>query len=76
MTLSISQLEQLISIYAEHIVDGMDLKTLEQFAYDCIVERMENLLENEVIDEIKSYYDDEDLSQMIESVGADPDTIL
>jgi hypothetical protein len=76
MTLSISQLEQLIEVYAEQVVDSWDMETLVQFAYDTIVERMENLLEHEVLDEIQTYYEPQDFAMMLEHVGVDPDTVI
>ena len=44
----------LVESYAQFIVDGMDYKTLEQYAYDCLVE-----------DFIKNYDDDQELANEI-----------
>ena len=44
----------LVENYAQFIVDGMDYKTLEQFAYDCLVEGL-----------IKDYDDDQELANEI-----------
>ncbi len=76
MTLTSSQLDELISLYAERVVDGMDHKTIFQFAYDTIVANMENLSESDVINELQNFMEDEEVADMLKQVGADPDTIL
>ena len=76
MTLTDNQLADLVSRYAEELVDKMDMKTMEQFVYDTIVQNVESLTESELLNEISLYFDDEDLSKMLTDVGADPDTIL
>lgn len=73
--LNSSQVEQLVEMYAEQVVDGMDMKTLCQFAFDTIVENMSNMDPEAILNEIATYYEDE-LPAMLEEVGADPDTIL
>jgi hypothetical protein len=50
-------------------LDGMDMKTLEQFAYDTIIHGMETWDEDDVIDEIKLCYDDETAEEMFEEVS-------
>jgi hypothetical protein len=76
MTLTDTQLSDLVSRYAEELVDKMDLKTMEQFVYDTIVNNVECMEENDLLNEISLYFDDEDLAKMLTEVGADPDTIL
>jgi len=76
MTLTSTQFDELVSRYAEELVDKMDMKTMEQFVYDTIVQNVESLSESDLINEISLYFDEEDLSKMIQEVGADPDTVL
>lgn len=76
MTLTDNQLDELVSRYAEELVDKMDMKTMEQFVYDTIVNNVECMSESDLLNEISLYFDDEDLSKMLTDVGADPDTIL
>ena len=76
MTLTENQLSDLVSLYAEKIVESMDLKTMEQFVYDTIVNSVECMSESDLLNEISLYYDEEDVSKMLTEVGADPDTIL
>ena len=70
------QLSDLIEIYANQIVDGMDMKTMEQFVFDVIVDSFHGKDEKEVIAEIRCMIDDEDVAEMISTVGADPDTLI
>ena len=75
MTLTSQQFDDLVSLYAEKLVDGMDLKTMEQFVYDTIVNNAECLSEEDLLNEVSNYFDDE-LPEMLSSIGVDPDTIL
>jgi hypothetical protein len=59
------QLEELISNYAEFIVDGMDYKTLEQYACDMIAQSFENYTPQELYDEIVECYDHEVWEQLL-----------
>ena len=65
------QLEELISNYAEFIVDGMDYKTLEQYACDMIAQSFENYTPQELYDEIVECYDQEVWEQLLPE-GANP----
>jgi len=46
-------LDQLIEDYASDIVEGMDLDTLVQFAYDVIVENLEDMSVNEILEQVE-----------------------
>lgn len=48
--------EQVIEDYAHSVVEGMDLDTLVQFAYDVMVEDLETLNDEELKEEIYNYY--------------------
>jgi len=47
--------EQLIEDYAQQILDGMDMKTMECFVYDTLVENLMSYDDAELIKEIKEY---------------------
>ncbi len=68
MTLTDTQLDQLIDNYADRIVDEMDLKCLIQFAYDTIVENLQGKSEEEVLTEISYVYDQDVVDELIEGV--------
>ena len=56
---------ELVEKYAEQIMDSMDIKTMEQFVFDTLVENLNNYSESELINEIRDYGGDE----MLESFG-------
>ena len=49
----------LVEKYAEHVMDSMDMKTMEQFVFDTLVENLNNCTEAELINEVREYYGDE-----------------
>lgn len=70
MTLSNTQLDKIIEIYATALVDSMDEKMLENFVYDTIVENMSYRSEEEILNELYVYYDEEDADKIVESVSS------
>ena len=76
MTLTEPQFEQLVENYVSLIVEGMDVETLETMVFDLLVREYEKYTEGQIIGEIQELYGDELVADLIESTGADPDTIL
>jgi len=75
MTLTQDQYDQLLANYAESLVDGMDMDSLVQFAMEQIEINIRRncSLDEELIEEIGRFYDDEsDVAAMIEDVGGNP----
>jgi hypothetical protein len=68
MTLSNDQLSKLVSIYAERVVDSMDVRDLCAFAIDTIRDDMSDYNESELLEELSYYYDDNELQEIVESV--------
>ena len=68
MTLSDAQLAELIDNYANHVIDGMDMDTLVQFAYDSLVAEFNKYSETELLSEIEELYDSDTLNDLLESV--------
>ena len=68
MTLSNEQLSELIDNYANLVIDGMDMDTLVQFAYDSLVVEFNKYSEKQLISEIAELYDEETLDMLLESV--------
>ena len=58
---------ELVEKYAEQIMDSMDMKTMEQFVFDTLVENLNNYSESELINEIRDCYGDE----MLEDFGVE-----
>ena len=59
------QLEKFKDNYANMIIDGMDMDSLVQLAYDYIIEGLENWTEEDMKDEILINYDEEMLSDLL-----------
>ena len=59
------QLEKFKDNYANMILDGMDVDSLVQLAYDYIIEGLENWTEEDMKDEILINYDEEMLSDLL-----------
>jgi ribosome assembly protein YihI (activator of Der GTPase) len=68
MTLSQDQLSKLTQLYAERVVDGMDVRDLCAFAIDTIVDNMIDYNESELMEELSHYYDDDELQELVEDV--------
>jgi len=63
----------LVEQYAEQIMDSMDMKTMEQFVFDTIVENLNNYSESELINEIRECYGDEMLEEFGVKVTETPE---
>ena len=68
MTLTQDQLYKLTQLYAERVVDGMDVRDLCAFAIDTIVDNMIDYNESELMEELSHYYEDDELQELVESV--------
>jgi predicted ATP-dependent protease len=47
---------ELIDAYAQQVLDNMDMKTLEMYAYDMLVQCFEDYTEEELITEVSDHY--------------------
>ena len=68
MTLTQDQIYKLTQLYAERVVDNMDIRDLCAFAIDTIVDNMNDYNESELMEELSHYYDDEELQELVEEV--------
>lgn len=50
-----SKKQELIIEYAESLVNSMDLKTLEQFAFECLYDNFSKYTYEELVAEFKEY---------------------
>jgi len=64
---------ELVEKYAEYVMDSMDMKTMEQFVFDTLVESYNNYSESELISEIREYYGDEVLEDFGVKITEEPD---
>ena len=51
-----NDLSTLVDRYAEKLMDSMDMKTMEQFVFDTLVENLTNYTHDELISEISDHY--------------------
>ena len=58
---------ELVERYAEFVMDGMDMKTMEQFVFDSLVDTYSNYSQDELINEIDECYG----SEVLESLGVE-----
>ena len=66
--LTSSQRNDLIEQYVELITDSMDVKTLEQFVRDTLIDDYDKLSEIELKDEIRYTFDEETLDELINNL--------
>ncbi len=72
MPLTSAQLDRLVEAYANHCVDSMDTKCLEQFVYDTIVDGLSNIGESEILERIELTYGADVLEDLVSSETAFP----
>ena len=56
LTETIMNKADLIDAYAQQLLDNMDMKTMERFVYDTLVENLTDYTEEELITEVTDYY--------------------
>ena len=67
--LTAGQQDELISAYAELIVDSMDNQSLEEFVYQTLIEDYTNLSHDELLEDIELTMDDVVLEELINNIG-------
>ena len=65
----------LVEKYAEFVMDGMDMKTMECFVFDKLVECYNDYSEEELINEISECYGDEVLESLGVELKEGPDDV-
>ena len=59
MTLTTEQFDKLVENYTSHIIDGMDVESLEHMVYDLLVKEYKTYTEEEILGEIEELYGEE-----------------
>lgn len=62
-----NEFSELVEKYAEFVMDGMDMKTMEQFVFDSLIDTYSNYSQDELINEIDECYG----SEVLESLGVE-----
>ena len=70
------QRDELIQQYVELITDSMDVKTLEQFVRDTLIDDYDKLSEIELKDEIRYTFDEETLDELIDNVISETTEVI
>ena len=60
-----SELFSLKENYAEHIIDGMDMDSLCQMAFDLLIDAYSDITEDQLKEEILDLYDQETLDGLM-----------
>ena len=68
MTLNKAQFDQLVENYVSHIIDGMDVESLESMVFDLLVREYETYTEEQIVGEIEELYGEEVATDLLESV--------
>ena len=58
-------LANLVENYVHHIIDGLDIQSMEQICYDLLSREYEKLTWDEVTEEIKDLYDEDTLIDLL-----------
>lgn len=58
-------LDQLVENYVTHIVDGLDIASMEQLCHDLLTREYEKLTWDDITDEIVDLYDEDTLIDLI-----------
>ena len=66
------QFSQFVENYVSHIVDGMDVDTLETMVFDLLCREYETYTEEQIVDEIEELYGEEVAQDLLESAAAVP----
>ena len=66
MTLTTEQRIKLIENYANHIIDGLDTKSLESMVYDLLVSEYETFTDGHILGEIEELYGKELVTELME----------
>ena len=69
MTLNKAQFAQFVENYANHIIDGMDIKTMESMIYDLLVREYETYTEEQIVGEITEIYGEKFAADLLESAS-------
>ena len=67
MTLTTEQLSKLVENYASHIVEGLDVESLESMVTDLLIREYETYSEEQIVGEIKELYGDELVVDLLEN---------
>ena len=65
MAIHNNDLEGLVENYVHHIIDGLDIQSMEQICYDLLSREYEKMSWDEVTEEIVDLYDEDTLIDLL-----------
>ena len=63
-----TQFAQLVENYVSHVVDGMDIETMQVMVTDLLVREYETYTEEQIVGEVTDIYGEEFAQDLLESV--------
>ena len=72
MTLNKAQFNQFVENYVSHIVEGMDVESLECMVFDLLTREYETYTEEQIVGEIEELYGEEVAADLLESASDVP----
>jgi len=72
MPLNKEQFSTFVETYVSHIVEGMDVESLEMMVFDLLVKEYKTYTEEEIVSEIEELYGDEVAEDLLESATTVP----
>ena len=67
MTLTKEQFSQFVDNYVSHIVEGLDVESLETMVFDLLVREYESHTEEQIVGEIEELYGEEVAVDLLEN---------
>jgi hypothetical protein len=72
MTLNKAQFQQLIDNYANHIIEGLDIDSMEIMLFDLLTAEYADYTEEQILGEIEELYGEEVSADLLESASDVP----
>lgn len=69
MTLNGLQFSQFVENYVSHIIEGLDVDSMQSMLYDLLVREYEDLSEEYILNEIEELYGEEVAQDLLESAS-------
>jgi hypothetical protein len=69
MSLNKEQFNQFVENYVSHIVEGMDVESLECMVFDLLTREYQTYTEEEIVGEIEELYGEEVAADLLESAS-------
>ena len=65
MTLNKAQFEQFVDNYAQHIIEGLDIKSMEVMLFDLLTSQYGNYTQEFIVREIEELYGEDMVKELV-----------